>query len=159
MPTVIHAGSRVQLGLRRRLCRRATCSRRDAAREDLQHQRARGPRTKARARSGIRQRQLFQLKHNRPPLTGIYAGKVHGSGRSPARGSRAGACGHDHGERARGAGGALVRFFRESLRGARARRVPAQDPDEEKYPDLETLRPRSRATVKRQELLMDTRNA
>jgi riboflavin kinase/FMN adenylyltransferase len=70
-----------------------------------------------------------QMKHNRPPLTGIFAVEIHGAARAPA--ARRGKPGHPAHRQAAGragARGAPARFRRRSLPPPRAGRVPPQVP-------------------------------
>ena len=78
MPTVSDGGERVSsTAVREALARGDLRTRARAARAALQHQRAGGARRQARARARFPTANV-QLKHNRPPLGGIFAVRVHG---------------------------------------------------------------------------------
>src|SRR5258708_22133094 len=102
-----------------------------------------------------------QLKHNRPPLTGIYAVKVHGIGagaRPPGAGPggrpTSTASGHA------GPGVAVVEFLGDLYAAHLRVEFLHKIRDEEKYPDLETLKTQiARDCEAAKSFLMDHRNA
>jgi riboflavin kinase / FMN adenylyltransferase len=82
-----------------------------------------------------------QLRHNRPPLTGIYAVRVHGAGDKP----RPGAASLGVRPTVTSSGKAVLEVhlldFSGELYGSHLRvEFLHKIRDEEKYPDLETLR-------------------
>jgi riboflavin kinase / FMN adenylyltransferase len=160
MPTVMHAGSRVS----------SSAVRAALAAGDLAAAETLLARTYSISGRVIHGRKLgrelgfatanVQLKHNRPPLTGIYAAKVHGIGAArPAVASL--------GVRPTitASGRAVLEVhlfdFSEDLYAAHLRvEFLHKIRDEEKYPDLETLKTQiARDCEAAKSFLMDHRNA
>src|SRR5260370_2235001 len=102
-----------------------------------------------------------QLKHNRPPLTGIYAVKVHGIGAvaRPA-GASPGVRPPITAHRAAVLDGRLVEFSAHRSDARVRAQILHKIRDEEKYPDLETLKTQiARDCEAAKSFLMDHRNA
>src|SRR5260370_24028906 len=102
-----------------------------------------------------------QLKHNRPPLTGIYALKVHGIGAvaRPA-GASPGVRPPITAHRAAVLDGRLVEFSAHRSDARVRAQILHKIRDEEKYPDLETLKTQiARDCEAAKSFLMDYRNA
>ena len=69
----------------------------------------------------------IQMKHNKPPLAGIFAVEVHGIGDKPLQGAASLGVRPDHQRQGQGdAGSVPVRFRRRPLQQAPARGIPAQ---------------------------------
>jgi riboflavin kinase / FMN adenylyltransferase len=160
MPTVMHAGSRVS----------SSAVRAALAAGDLAAAETLLARTYSISGRVIHGRKLgrelgfatanVQLKHNRPPLTGIYAAKVHGIGAArPAVAS----LGVRPTITASGRAVLEVHLFEfsEDLYAAHLRvEFLHKIRDEEKYPDLDTLKTQiARDCEAAKSFLMDHRNA
>ncbi len=102
-----------------------------------------------------------QMKHNRPPLTGIYAARVHGVGAAP----RAGVASLGVRPTVTASGRAVLEVhlldFSGDLYNAHLRvEFLHKIRDEEKYPDLETLKAQiARDCEAAKSFLLESRNA
>jgi riboflavin kinase/FMN adenylyltransferase len=161
MPTVVHAGSRVS----------SSAVRAALAAGDLAAAEALLARTYSISGRVIHGRKLgrelgfatanVQLKHNRPPLTGIYAVKVHGIGAA----ARPAVASLGVRPTVTASGRAVLEVhlfdFSEDLYDAHVRvEFLHKIREEEKYPDLETLKTRiARDCEAAKSFLLDHRNA
>jgi len=161
MPTVMHAGARVSSST----VRAALAAGNLAAAEELL---GRPYSISGRVVHGDKLGQKLgfatanvQMKHNRPPLTGIYAARVHGVGAAP----RAGVASLGVRPTVTASGRAVLEvhlfdfsgdLYHEHVRVEFLHKIR----DEEKYPDLETLKAQiARDCEAAKSFLMDHRNA
>ena len=161
MPTVMHAGARVSSST----VRAALAAGNLAAAEELL---GRPYSISGRVVHGDKLGQKLgfatanvQMKHNRPPLTGIYAARVHGVGAAP----RVGVASLGVRPTVTASGRAVLEvhlfdfsgdLYHEHVRVEFLHKIR----DEEKYPDLETLKAQiARDCEAAKSFLMDHRNA